>query len=268
MRCEQLTAAEENWGGCGEMMEELRRNATVFDTEINLSKRGDVKMEEQKEKSKFLLYIAMFVFPMFAIPWIWFVRKDLKQSTKKKLIIISAIWLVILLIPKGDTTTRSETQPTQQTSQQNKTEPQSSRQSSSTAAIQPVEQQKNGTLVANDEGTRVKNKVKEYVDANYHDTTIDSVTVNPNLGTEKEGDYIALVRLTWHTKNSGKTSKEMLDMYSSDMAARMYKDLPEVQELAVFWTVPYLNGSAKISFERANGGMKYTDKIFDKNFNK
>ena len=61
----------------------------------------------------------------------------------------------------------------------------------------------------------------------------------------------------------------MLDMYSSDMAARMYKDLPEVQELAVFWTVPYLNnGNAKISFERANDGMKYTDKVFDGNFNK
>jgi tryptophanyl-tRNA synthetase len=45
-------------------------------------------------------------------------------------------------------------------------------------------------------------------------------------------------------------------------------DVPEVQELAVFWTVPYLNGSAKISFERANGGMRYTDQMFDKNFNK
>lgn len=58
-------------------------------------------------------------------------------------------------------------------------------------------------------------------------------------------------------------------MYSEDMAARTYEDLPEVQELAVFWTVPYLNnGNAKISFERANGGMKFTDTIFDANFNK
>ena len=60
----------------------------------------------------------------------------------------------------------------------------------------------------------------------------------------------------------------MIDMYSSDMAARIYQDLPEVQELAVFWTVPYLNnGKAKISFERTNGGMKYTDTVFDRNFN-
>ena len=61
----------------------------------------------------------------------------------------------------------------------------------------------------------------------------------------------------------------MLEMYSEDMAARMYQDLPEVQELAVFWTVPYLNnGNAKISFERVSGGMRYSDKVFDGNFNR
>ena len=127
---------------------------------------------------------------------------------------------------------------------------------------------KNETKMPETEDTRVANKVKEYVNQYYHDTKIDSITVNPNMGTEKDDDYIALVRLTWNVKNSAKTSKEMLDMYSSDMAARMYKDLPEIQELAVFWTVPYLNnGNAKISFERAGNGMKYTDKVFDKNFN-
>ncbi len=116
--------------------------------------------------------------------------------------------------------------------------------------------------------SRVKSKVKEYVSENYSQTNIDSITVNEDLGTDKENDYVVLVYLTWNVKNNGKLSKEMLNMYSSDMAARMYEDLPEVQELAVFWTVPYLNGKAKISFERANGGMKYTDKVFDANFNK
>ena len=91
--------------------------------------------------------------------------------------------------------------------------------------------------------------------------------VNEDFGTSASGDYIASVYVTWNEKNSGKTSKEMLDLYSSDMAARMYDDLPEIQELVVYWTVPYLNnGSAKISFERTSSGMKYTDKIFDSNF--
>ena len=133
------------------------------------------------------------------------------------------------------------------------------------AKVDATPKQVNAT--SNDAGNRVKNKVREYI-KDYYGTNIDSVTVNPDLGTEKDGDYVALVRLTWTVNNRGETSKKMLDMYSSDMAAKMYTDLPEVQELAVFWTVPYLNnGSAKISFERTNGGMRYTDKIFDRNFN-
>ena len=114
---------------------------------------------------------------------------------------------------------------------------------------------------------KIKDKVKQYV-KDYSETDINDITVNPHLGTEKDGDYVVLVRLTWNVKNSGKLSREMLEMYSSDMAARMYNDFPEAQELAVFWTVPYLNGQAKVSFERANGGMVFTDKVFDKNFRK
>lgn len=131
-----------------------------------------------------------------------------------------------------------------------------------------VEVKKVETPIIEDEDTKVVNKVREYVKEYYNDTTIESITVNPDLGTEKKDDYVVLVRFIWNVDNSGEMSKKMLDMYSSDMAARMYKDLPEVQELAVFWTVPHLNnGNAKISFERVSNGMQYTDKVFDRNFN-
>lgn len=117
-----------------------------------------------------------------------------------------------------------------------------------------------------DEWTVVFRKANLY-SADYYKAVIDDVRVNEDFGTSASGDYIASVYVTWNEKNSGKTSKEMLDLYSSDMAARMYDDLPEIQELVVYWTVPYLNnGSAKISFERTSSGMKYTDKIFDSNF--
>ena len=120
---------------------------------------------------------------------------------------------------------------------------------------------------ADEETQKVAKKIQEYIDANYTYTTLDKITVNPNLGTDKEDDYIALVYLTWDQMNKGDTSKKMLDMYSSDMAVHVYEDMPEIQELAVFWTVPYLNnGSAKISFERKSNGMAYTDTVFDKNF--
>lgn len=117
------------------------------------------------------------------------------------------------------------------------------------------------------EKSKIERKIQEYIDANYTYTQLDSISVNDDLGTDIDGDYVLLVHLTWNAKNSGKLSKEVLELYSSDMAARMYDDLPEIQELVVFWTVPYLNdGSAKISFERVTNGMRFTDTFFDKNF--
>lgn len=56
----------------------------------------------------------------------------------------------------------------------------------------------------------------------------------------------------------------MLDMYSQDMAARIYKDSSSVQEICIFWTIPYLNSSAKWSFERGIDDMYATDQIFSK----
>lgn len=122
-----------------------------------------------------------------------------------------------------------------------------------------------------DEVEKVKSdltaKVNQYIDDNYTFTVLDKIEVNPNAGTEESGDYIGLVYLTWNEKNKGEKSKTMLTMYSEDMATRVYDDLPEIQEIAIFWTVPYLNnGNAKLSFERKNNGMFYTDKVFDKNF--
>ena len=115
---------------------------------------------------------------------------------------------------------------------------------------------------------KVKTQIKSYINANYTNTILDDLTANDDLGTDADGDYVVLVNLTWNQKNTGKTSQEMLDMYSSDMAARIYQDMPEVQELCIFWTVPYLNdGTAKISFERKDNGMAYMDKVFDNNFN-
>lgn len=115
---------------------------------------------------------------------------------------------------------------------------------------------------------KVKTQIKSYINANYTNTILDDLAVNDDLGTDADGDYVVLVNLTWNQKNTGKTSQEMLDMYSSDMAARIYQDMPEVQELCIFWTVPYLNdGTAKISFERKDNGMAYMDKVFDNNFN-
>lgn len=63
-------------------------------------------------------------------------------------------------------------------------------------------------------------------------TQIDRITINDDLGTEADGNYIALVYLTWNQKNTGKTSKKMLEMYSSDLAATLVEHNSSVNEIA------------------------------------
>lgn len=109
----------------------------------------------------------------------------------------------------------------------------------------------------------IQANLRSYV-SDYDYTTIDSITINDDAGTDTPDDYIALVNLTWSQKNSQETTEKMLDMYSQDMAARIYKDSSNVQEICIFWSIPYLNASAKWSFERGSNGMYKTDQIFSK----
>lgn len=75
------------------------------------------------------------------------------------------------------------------------------------------------------------------------------------MGTDADGDCIALVYLTWNQKNTGKTSKKMLEMYSSDLAATLGEQNSSVNEIAIFWTVPHLNDTAKCSYKRNGGSL-------------
>ena len=95
-------------------------------------------------------------------------------------------------------------------------------------------------------------------------TQIDRITINDDLGTEADGDYIALVYLTWDQKNTGKTSKKMLEMYSSDLAATLGEQNSSVNEIAIFWTVPYLNDTAKCSYQRNGDGFVEMDMAWGK----
>ncbi len=118
----------------------------------------------------------------------------------------------------------------------------------------------------------IEKEIQDYaanvISENYTDTDIQQIEINENLGTEEDGDYIILTRLIWNTKNSGHTSKEMLEMYSSDFAARIGNEQPSVNEVAIFWTVPYLDSAnAKWAYERNGDGMYLSDNMMDSVFN-
>ena len=104
--------------------------------------------------------------------------------------------------------------------------------------------------------------IRQYIDSEFTKTDITSITLNPDIGTEIESDYIALVYLTWNVKNSEETSKEMLELYSSELSTIVSTDAPNVQEFAIFWTIPYLNKTAKYSYERKGNGMVKSDEVW------
>ena len=120
--------------------------------------------------------------------------------------------------------------------------------------------------VALTEKEQIEKILSERIEEEYYNTVIDGITINDDLGTEKEDDYIALVYLTWNTRNSGKLSKTVLKMYSDDLAATLAEENDSVQEIAIFWTVPYLKGSAKCSYERKNSEMYVADMYWDSVF--
>ena len=114
-----------------------------------------------------------------------------------------------------------------------------------------------------DEEIAIRKRIKE----KYSDTDITNITLNPHLGTDAEDDLIALVNLTWNVQNSGKMSKEMLTMYSNDLAATVANECPTIQEIAIFWDVPYLKDNAKCAYERKDNGMYEMDFMWGNAFN-
>ena len=48
----------------------------------------------------------------------------------------------------------------------------------------------------------------------------------------------------------------------SHMSVRVQVDLPEIQELVIFWSIPYLNSDAKISYVRTEKGMQLSDEYY------
>lgn len=122
------------------------------------------------------------------------------------------------------------------------------------------------TPVVLTETQKIEKILTDRITEQYTMTQIDRITINDDLGTEADGDYIALIYLTWDQKNTGKTSKKMLEMYSSDLAATLGEQNSSVNEIAIFWTVPYLNDTAKCSYQRNGDGFVEMDMAWGKAF--
>ena len=64
------------------------------------------------------------------------------------------------------------------------------------------------TPVVLTETQKIEKILTDRITEQYTMTQIDRITINDDLGTEADGDYIALVCLTWDQKNTGKNIQE------------------------------------------------------------
>jgi len=115
-----------------------------------------------------------------------------------------------------------------------------------------------GKTLKIDESDLIRISIDSHVSSEYDKTSVDRITINDDYG--KGSGYIALVYLTWNVQNRAETTKKMLRMYSDDLAATIAKEYSSVNEIAIFWTVPYLtNNTSKWAYSCEGGGAYCTD---------
>lgn len=186
-------------------------------------------------------------------PWLWVI------------IVLVAFIAINVAVSDEDTgqktafeTETSTPKPTSQPEQQ--VEPQE------TISVQTTEPKETVKPKKVSKKKKIKDTIKERIYDEYYDTTIDHITINDNLGTKKKGDYIALVYLIWDVKNGPEMTKEMISMYSEDLAAYVGKHCKKVEEIAIFWEATYIEEKAKIAYKRYGKGMYESDSFFGYGF--
>lgn len=108
----------------------------------------------------------------------------------------------------------------------------------------------------------IRSRAKEkYEDANITKLQIFDETDD---GTD---NYTVMVYLDWSRKNKSDTAKDMLKMYSSDLAATIGNENEDVNTIRIYWRIPYLqengnkvgNGENYWIYTRDTNGMTLKD---------
>lgn len=102
----------------------------------------------------------------------------------------------------------------------------------------------------------IRDAVEAIIKEDLNSTNIKEVKVNLHMGRD-DGTYLVLPHLKWNVKNRAKTTREMLQMYSDNIAAKL-ADEEDVSEITIFWEVPYHqegDNVAKYEYTRAGNNM-------------
>lgn len=110
-------------------------------------------------------------------------------------------------------------------------------------------------------------QIETYIEARiseYYKAALTSVTINMDGGSSKPDGRIVLVYCEWTAKNYLDTTKEMLEMYSDDMAAALSEEYDNITSICIFWEVPYhvsKDIAAKYTY-RCTSGYAYLTDVF------
>ncbi|MEC1337283.1 hypothetical protein P9D25_06260 [Bacillus velezensis] len=110
-----------------------------------------------------------------------------------------------------------------------------------------------------------EDEINSLIDNNLKNVTVEEVEVNQDLGADENGQYIALVHLSFDFKNSLARTKKMMELYSEDLAARIAIEDKSFREITVFWKAPYIDENetlAKVSYKRSGEKMRISEKSF------
>ena len=77
------------------------------------------------------------------------------------------------------------------------------------------------TPVVLTETQKIEKILTDRITEQYTMTQIDRITINDDLGTEADGDYIALVYLTWDQKNIGMLPKYLITSSSKTLTSML-----------------------------------------------
>lgn len=149
------------------------------------------------------------------------------------------------------------------------TEPETTTAAPAEAEIVDNSKQETGSIkYAPNPKDKISSKVKSVIKDSTSQTkvSITSISVNENLGTDEENDFVVLAYLSFDVKNNAKTTKEMLVLLNNQIGANM-AGIDNISELTIFWEVPYLNSSndniAKANLLRNDKGFYFEDEWYD-----
>lgn len=117
--------------------------------------------------------------------------------------------------------------------------------------INPSNESSNSTLSGTNDNNKqfkkhsLESDITNLIENKITNAEIDKIEVNEHLGTQEDGDYIALIHLKFKPKNSNETTLKLIDLYNNEIGAQLAKQ-KEIQEVTIFWEAPYIKEDMNI----------------------